>query len=519
MKLFPMAKHKKILFSIVALGVVAAAFFLYRSPQKETEEDVIWREYPVGYGDIIAALDSGGKLIAEEVPHSFDVSLKLGKVLVKAGQEVRTGDVLAEIFRKDLEKKMDEITGSLETARRALEDARNNKEKARLQKELDSKETGQDAGSSHDERKREINNTIQVMERKITLLQDSVKALEEELRNAEAANGDSGEAQGLKAELEELQKELARLEADNVAGDLTGGDAGVGEEIEQVKRHIEQVQSRLAMLSAKEEEIASLRKSLQQEQLTLESARFELDTQKIALNRLDSDYSKQTQQETENRTVRDKIDHLTQAGLNNTVKNAQAEVDKLQAELLEVKSLLELTVVTAKTDGVVTEVNYKEGDEVPRGKSVVSVGSSSKKHVITQVSQEEIGNISIGQEVEMQFLSNPDETWKGSVLEKSLVPVEGGDGVNYQVTVALDQDSPLLLQGMTCSVKFILKRVENVLTLNNKAITFRDGRQIVLVLLPDGSQEERVIRTGFSDGRVSEVTDGLAEGEIVVVAG
>lgn len=69
------------------------------------------------------------------------------------------------------------------------------------------------------------------------------------------------------------------------------------------------------------------------------------------------------------------------------------------------------------------------------------------------------------------------------------------------------------------NIKFILKRVENVLTLSNKAITLRDGKQIVNVLLPDGSREEREIQTGFSDGRVSEIKSGLADGEIVVIEG
>ncbi len=85
--------------------------------------------------------------------------------------------------------------------------------------------------------------------------------------------------------------------------------------------------------------------------------------------------------------------------------------------------------------------------------------------------------------------------------------------------IAFDEPQEELLQGMTCSVKFIQKRVENVLTLANKAITLTDGKQTVIVQMADGSHEEREIKTGFSDGRTSEVTSGLSAGEIVVVAG
>ena len=136
----------------------------------------------------------------------------------------------------------------------------------------------------------------------------------------------------------------------------------------------------------------------------------------------------------------------------------------------------------------------------------------------TQVAQEDIGRIEVGQTVEMQFVANPDVTLTGRVSKKSLRPTDGG-GVTYQVTIDFDEDQPDLMEGMTCNVKFILKKVENVLTLANKAITLRDGKQYVTVKLPDGSHEEREIKTGFSDGRISEVTSGLSEGDTVVVAG
>lgn len=296
-------------------------------------------------------------------------------------------------------------------------------------------------------------------------------------------------------------------------------DVGQDDAIKKKQVQIDEVQKKITALSSKEEKTAALREQIQQVQTEMEAAQFELETQQMALNALNSNHAEQTGKKKENQTTQGKINALNDATLDNAVKNAQADVEKIQKDLEKANEILTTPELTANDDGVVTELKYAEGDEVPGGKSIVTVGSNGEKRVVTQISQEDIGSVEIGQEVEMQFLSTPDETLKGHVLEKSLVPSEGGDGVTYKVTIAFEEEQPELLQGMTCSVKFILKRVKHVLTLSNKAIKLENGKQIVTVLLTDGTHEEREIQTGFSDGRVSEITGGLSDGEIVVTEG
>lgn len=295
--------------------------------------------------------------------------------------------------------------------------------------------------------------------------------------------------------------------------------AAIEADIQKKQSQINDVQEQIKALSAKEEKILTLQEQMVKAQEDLENANFDLETQRIALQNLDGDYNIQIAQAESYEATRAQIDALTNAKMDNAIENAQAEIKKINAELAAARKLLNTPALTAKIDGVVTLVSYTPGDTVPAGKSVVTIGSDGEKCVVTEVPQEDIGSVEIDQVVEMQFVANPDVTLLGKVIEKNLVPTEGSDGVTYTVRIAFDEAQPDLLQGMTCSVKFILKRVENVLTLANKAITLNDGKQTVLVQLPDGTREERIIKTGFSDGRTSEVIDGLADGDIVVVAG
>lgn len=304
----------------------------------------------------------------------------------------------------------------------------------------------------------------------------------------------------LKKQKTDFEKQISSINVQINSLENTVSDANV---IQEKRMQIEEMQKKITVLSSKEEKIKSLKEQMDQTRIDLEAAQFELDKQSNK----------------EGQTLQEQITIITDDTLDNAVQNAKDDVEKIRKDLAKAKEILTIPELTAKADGAVTELKCAEGDEVLGGKPIVIVGNNGKKHVVTRISQEDIGGVEVGQSVEMQFLASPDETLKGKVSEKSLVPSEGGDGITYKVTITFDGEQPELLQGMTCSVKFILKRVEHVLTLSNKAIALENGKQIVTVLLADGTHKEREIKTGFSDGRVSEITDGLSDGETVVTAG
>ena len=537
MKRIKFQKHKKIIAAVtcgvVILGIAARIFL---RPKSELNEDVIWREYPATRTDIVASLDGSGKLEFTKVEHSFSVDLKIKEIFVEVGQEVKKGDMLVEYSKEDIEAKSAECEAALETAERALQDLKNSQQAEKLQNDLTNAQSQQQAQNAYESSKRECESTIQELEQKAKQFQEKMASLEQELEQAEGEGGE--DVQALQAELEQLQAELANLEAggQTVAEETAASETTLQTEettpsetntqeednaaaIQAKKEQIAQLQARIDAASAAAKRIASLKEQNSQLQSKLEATKNQLDNQKTALENLNADYERQTAQNKDNQGIQNQIDSLNNASKENAVKNAQAEADKAKKALSDVQSLLETPVLTAETDGIVTAVNYYPGEEVPADKAIVVVGNNQKKQVIISVSQEDIASVEVGQSVELRFSSAPESAVDGKVIKKSLLPADGGDGVSYEVIISLDADNPELLEGMTCNVKFILKKAENVLTLANKAITLRDGKQYVTVKLPDGSHEEREIKTGFSDGRISEIIDGLSDGDIVVVAG
>ncbi len=73
-----------------------------------------------------------------------------------------------------------------------------------------------------------------------------------------------------------------------------------------------------------------------------------------------------------------------------------------------------------------------------------------------------------------------------------------------------------LREGLTVTVRIIVDERNNVLLVPNKAIT-RQGQETYVQVLKDGVMEERAITTGISDWQFTEVSEGLVEGEQIIV--
>ena len=99
---------------------------------------------------------------------------------------------------------------------------------------------------------------------------------------------------------------------------------------------------------------------------------------------------------------------------------------------------------------------------------------------------------------------------------------QGGSGQTRQggqsTTVPATVPSNLQLKdGLTVTVSILLEQRNNVLQVPNTAITRQGGKSYVKVSNAGGTIEDREIKTGISNWQYTEVTEGLKEGEKVVV--
>ena len=74
-----------------------------------------------------------------------------------------------------------------------------------------------------------------------------------------------------------------------------------------------------------------------------------------------------------------------------------------------------------------------------------------------------------------------------------------------------------LKEGLSVTVSILIEEASDILLVPNQAVTYRGRETYVQVVTSEGVIEERLIQTGISDWQYTEVTEGLSEGEQVVI--
>ncbi len=184
------------------------------------------------------------------------------------------------------------------------------------------------------------------------------------------------------------------------------------------------------------------------------------------------------------------------------------------------------TILTAPIDAKVFAINYEPGETVAEIRTRVAddehfmlLTNTDKINVIAPVCEIDLGNITIGQSVEVAFEAFEGQSFAGRVLSVDPLPKRDNSGlVTYDVNIELDEDMDKIKTGMTCTINFILRQKKHVLVIPNKAVTLVDGKQSVQVKDEKGNIISRTIKAGLTDGINVEVIDGLEAGETVMVS-
>ncbi len=188
--------------------------------------------------------------------------------------------------------------------------------------------------------------------------------------------------------------------------------------------------------------------------------------------------------------------------------------DSTPEERRMVEEAYNLTPVVAPITGMVVKRSVEPGQSVSPAKELAVV--SDRLIVKTFVDETDIGSIREGQRAEFYLDAFPREKHEGRVLAISHESTLKDGVVVYEVKVLPSGTARALRSGMTADVLITTGRKTDVLMVPKRAVKYRDGGATVSAKAsPSDPLKDREIKTGSTDERMIEVTEGLSETDTV----
>jgi HlyD family secretion protein len=199
------------------------------------------------------------------------------------------------------------------------------------------------------------------------------------------------------------------------------------------------------------------------------------------------------------------------------VDAALAQVKQAQVQVQQAQRRLDLTVLRAPVDGVVSAVNVKAG-EATGVLPAVTLLDLSILHIDVTVDEIDIAKLKQGQDVVVTLDALPEAELHGQVdrILPSSTNVSGV--VSYAVRVVLDKGAAGLRPGMTANTSIVLEKHEDVVLAPNWAVR-RDkatGKSYLTIKVDEKTAREIEVQTGLRNETSTEIVLGADAGQVIL---
>ena len=464
-----MKKPVRIILTIFTLAVAVVGALWWAGGRKENASAGL-ATAQVERRDFTSSVLATGAVRAQvgaEVRVGARVSGKVVRLHANIGDEVKAGQVIAELEQADLEATVRQREAELAEAQEGL-DAERREGPLRI---------------------RRAEGLLAEAATQNTVAQADLHAIERERETEVQAS--EAEGQSRAATMELARKQLERHEA------LRQRDFVSQDALDQARESCLTAEAQLKVAQRK---------------LELANVRQEEDLKRGRASVAKAEAA---------REVAERELTLERASHEERLKPLATAIAGVQATLDHAKVQLSYATITAPIAGVIGAVMTQEGETVAAGLNAptfVTIIDLERLQVDAFVDEVDIGKVRTGQSVVFTVDAFPAQEFEGKVTAIYPKAVLQENVVYYDVVVGIVTDyGGLLRPEMTASVTIFLEKREQVLAVPASAVKRERGRNIIYILSETGP-ESREIKVGWKDGQWIEVAAGLDEGQVILLA-
>ncbi|MDX1978076.1 MAG: HlyD family efflux transporter periplasmic adaptor subunit [Pseudanabaenaceae cyanobacterium bins.68] len=203
---------------------------------------------------------------------------------------------------------------------------------------------------------------------------------------------------------------------------------------------------------------------------------------------------------------------------------AQLALEKARKQGIEVQ--LQDTIVRSPFDGIVTQKFTNVGSFVTPTTSASANSSATSTSIVAvakgleilaKVPEVDIGQIAVGQVVEISADAFSDQTFMGKVRLIAPEAVIEQNVTSFQVRISLNTGINTLQSGMNVNVQFIGKQIAQAVVVPTVAIVSQDGKPGVFVADAQGKSEFKPVTLGTTLDTDTQILRGVNAGDRVFI--
>lgn len=416
------------------------------------------------------------------VPADFDVAGAIAAVHVAVGDSVAPGDLLGELERDPLELNVQTAEAGVRVAQAQLDGL----QRQPSAEDVAALEAGVDVA------RRGVQTAEALLAgANANLVAATAGSAPEELAIAERRVDDAkASLWGAQAQRDAI---CGRVGKGVSEADCDHAEAAVARAQQAVE--IAELQRQQLQAGPRSEDVAPYRAQVQQSQSNLETARAQLRQSEAA------------------------VAQALQPALPEEISAAQARLDQAKGALRRAEQQLALAELRAPAAGVVTAIEMAPGKTVAAGQTVAQISDLTSLELLVIVHEQYIGQVQPGQLCRARLDAYSDTWLSGTVLTVAPVRQSSSGGAGYEVRLAVEPEGLALREGMAVEVHIETGRSEQALAVPREVLRLGEEGRYVERLTGGGRQEDVHVETGLAQGRYIEVTGGLQEGDMLLIAG
>ncbi|AGK71475.1 membrane-fusion protein / periplasmic component of efflux system [Streptococcus cristatus] len=249
-----------------------------------------------------------------------------------------------------------------------------------------------------------------------------------------------------------------------------------------------------------------------------------------AVNKADRQiYDLQTNGATVEKTGDEETDNKSLASAQRTVDSQLADLRDARSDAVDnmnkAQALLNAATVTSTVEGTVVEVNRDVSKSTTgTNQTLVHIVSNGSLQIKGELSEYNLANLSVGQEVSITSKVYPDKKWTGKISYISNYPKDGqqasstntggaASSAKYPFTVDITSEIGDLKQGFSVSVE-VKNNTKGILVPASSIIS--DGEKNYVWTVEKGKAKKVEVTLGNADAENQEISSGLTKDSKVI---